>query len=432
MLFRNVIKQNIINLGKNVAEDKLYAFIRGKKKTTSIVIATIYIILALSLPTILYHSHPIEEYQVSSETKLIYDTDMSLKSKDRNELTDATTKTHGNYFFLYYIEINCHEDEIMNKCTKLIDSCFTNYLYPNGAMSMALIHNAQNNKYYLYASKSMSEKTNTIDWFSLQSKHSEELLINTSSFGKELFDGSPAEVYNNVYQFIINNSYDDTTGELFALQQQKSYQESNLFLIYLADIVISIFVVLVYLIGASEFISNSNHDDRKKARRIIEKLDNEIIKENDLLNKKQECEETIVQDNISELNKSLSHPTKIIIDKLETIKYHDTESANISKQLIQKLLIVDNICESAILQDNIMFYLESFDEGLNDIIDYAKTHNTDFDTELELEIIKKALIIYLKITIAYISKYEAKKANGIDVTLNVLQQKAVLDGLIDT
>lgn len=437
MLFEKRIKNQIETEGKEPAERSVYEFLRYRKYVIYIGIGIIYILLALFLPSLLYHCRPIEDYQVSSDTKLVYDLDMTLSAQDRDGLTKAIAETQGKYFFLYYIEVDCKESDLLSKCSKTITRCFTNTVYSSGPMSMAIIHNSQDNRYFLYASNAMSIHTNTLDFFSLDSEDAQNLLLNTHNIGQRLFDGTPANVYHNVYQFIIQNSYEDSTGEQYAIQQQNSYRTRNLVVIYIAVFMTSLFIVSFYCIFAFEHIHYSEYDDWHEAENIVEDLANKLHDEK-LRKKKLEreaqakqLEEKKNRENTEKHDLS-KHPARLVIENIKKITYHDTESSKTAQKFIQNLLVIDNIMETSISSESILFYLDNFNEGLQEIINYSKTHNTDFDTESEIEMINKALAIYLKISDSYISKHETKKANNIDVTLDMLQQKAALDGLLDS
>ena len=184
MLFEKYFKKCIEMDGQDTAIQSVYGYLRCKRRAIYIGIAIIYIVLALFLPSKMYHSRPIEDYRVSSDTKLVYDLNMTLSTKDREELTKAIADTQDKYFFLYYIEVDCEESDLISQCAKTITRCFTNSLYPSGPLCMAIIHNTQNDKYFLYASEAMSRHTNTLEFFFLDNDNAYNLLLNTTNIGQ--------------------------------------------------------------------------------------------------------------------------------------------------------------------------------------------------------------------------------------------------------
>ena len=73
-------------------------------------------------------------------------------------------------------------------------------------------------------------------------------------------------------------------------------------------------------------------------------------------------------------------------------------------------------------------YFDNFIKGIDDILNYANTHEHD-DQDID-KMINETLSLYIEIITAFNKKYEESDASNISITLDVLRQKAALDGFV--
>lgn len=392
-----------------------------------IAVIVVYIVLSTAL------SDKPQQFIVDSDYsyKAIHDESSLLTTEERQELLEAVEQTVGTYYKIGFINLDVKTEELYKAaCNK------TNLYEPATIM---IVHNSDG-KYYLLVSTYLVNNTKIFNLIDYSLSGTEDFFLQSNVAYQELFNGTPGQVYNSVLNHVIQHgpTGDDMENYIqdFCTTNNAGAWALSIPLALVIGIMIFALFAAMYDMGINSWIEYTlfhtsqasffdslviNYFEKKKK---LQKQENEKIEKEAII--QQELAQRLEQDKQSNLQIA-----QVVIDKLNSLPYNNEYLVNKKKQLTEKLIISDKIIstERAPL-DDVKFYFDNFIKGIDDILNYVNTH--EHDNKNVDDMIEETLTLYLEIISSFNKKYEESDASNISITLNVLRQKAALDGFMST
>ena len=128
--------------------------------------------------------------------KAIQDESSLLKTEERQELLEEVEKTVGTYYKIGFINLDVETEELYKEACKK-----TNLYEPANVM---IVHNSDG-KYYLLVSTYLVSNTKIFNLIDYSLNGTEDFFLQSNVAYQELFQGTPGQVYNAVFNHVLQH-----------------------------------------------------------------------------------------------------------------------------------------------------------------------------------------------------------------------------------
>ena len=398
----------------------------------------------------------VEDYFVNDDFNKIIDPSNHLIGEKRNSLLEATRETTGSIYKIIYV---VSEDKTLEKSVKNTNYNLSNFsLYTCEGKNnkfyldtVVIVHNVNTEEYALLTTRHMVEKTHVydrVDTTAITDSTSDMYVpdsvnMSTNQAYAELFNGTPAEVYTQVFEYVKANGYSEDEMNQMLLNRVDSDNLNERVNAYL-----TVFFILIFTAVILCFVACVKIDNWETPNRIYTMFrECEVILLNEEKEKRQVEREAKVKAEAEiaakarqeEFKRQIAmNPMQNLIDNLLKIESSNEKINNRRDDVVKAFNVANAILANEENKDNPLinrfksYYMKAFAENLEDIIFHAQKHATRFDTPEETEVILKTFDVYEKITTKFIDQSEAAGTQNIGVNLTVIEQMAAMDGLSDS